>query len=121
MRFLKFLSVAFQQELKPLFISWLNPSNNKILSDLLSEQLYDFYSCFQRKCRLLGPDRHEICKVTKIQHVKLNVTFADQRYLEGLIVETDVGRDGRRAVPASSDAGTGGGERFLIVVRALGY
>jgi len=102
MGFLKLL-MAFK-ELKPLL--WSDPNNS---FSNLGERLYSVYARSRGKQRA-------ICKVTKIQHVKLHTLLGRQCGLEGLIVETDVGCDGR-PVPSSSlnNTGLGGGERFLIL------
>jgi len=101
MGFLKLLMAL--PELKPLL--WSDPNNS---FSNLGERLYSVYA---RSCR----KPRAICKVTKIQHVKL---LGRQCGLEGLIVETDVGCDGR-PVPSSlsslNNTGLGGGERFLIL------
>jgi len=117
MGFLKSLYTTFH-ELKPfILLWWSNPSNRTILSGLHYEDLHKYYSSFRKDL-----NRH---KVTKIQHIKFNVTFSNEhhfephRYLEGLIVETNFGRDGR-PVPDSRDAGTLDGSKRFLIFRSRG-
>ena len=61
---------------------------------------------------------YEVCKVTKIQHVKFKGSRLWSHGIEALIVETDVGLDGL-PVDGSSATKTGNGERFAMI-RAVG-
>ena len=94
------------------FTSPSNRNLSSVLSKLHNTNLNRFH--FSSQCRANGWNWREVCKVTKIQHVKLKGTFARQHALEGVIVETDIGLDGQ-PVPLSSATSTGGGEQILII------
>lgn len=98
------------QELKPLItLLWPPAPTINVLSNLKSDRLGWFDIRFHG-----NPPNPELCKVTKIQHVRLKVSLEQKSGLEGLIVETDVGLDGQPITDGSSTS-TGAGERFLII------